>query len=122
MPTCFCGEKTIARDLCWRHYQRQRRTGSTELQPKRDFWSWVDRSAGEDACWPWKGFVAGNGYGSYHSGYAHREAWRLTRGPIPAGLTIDHLCWVRHCCNPGHMQLLTAGENAARKKPKTRAA
>ncbi len=67
-----------------------------------------------DSCWLW---TAGrsNGYGSiYHEGRnhgVHRLVWSLLVGPIPDTLEIDHLCRVRHCCNPEHLRLVTSREN-----------
>jgi len=45
---------------------------------------------------------------------AHRVVWELVHGPIPEGLTIDHLCRVRSCCNPDHMEVVTLAENNRR--------
>ena len=47
---------------------------------------------------------------------AHRVAWEDARGPIPDGLTIDHLCRVRNCVNVEHLELVTIAENNRRKK------
>lgn len=47
----------------------------------------------------------------------HRVAWEMANGPIPDGLTIDHLCRVRACCNTGHMELVTGSENTRRAAP-----
>lgn len=44
----------------------------------------------------------------------HRVVWEMERGPIPEGLTIDHLCRVRMCCNTEHMELVTQSENTRR--------
>ncbi len=51
--------------------------------PRRDlserFWSFVDQSAGADACWPWRGGCSGNGYGAFSIDGAR---WRpYSRGP-----------------------------------------
>src|SRR5690606_41377855 len=46
--------------------------------------------------------------------YAHRVAWELLMGPIPEGLTIDHLCHNKLCVNPDHLEPVTFGENASR--------
>ena len=46
--------------------------------------------------------------------YAHRWAWEQAKGPIPKGLVVDHLCRVRWCCNPDHMELVTNRENILR--------
>lgn len=50
---------------------------------------------------------------------AHRVAYELTRGPIPAGMEIDHLCRVRSCVNPDHLEAVTRGENLRRGRGKT---
>lgn len=44
----------------------------------------------------------------------HRVAWELANGPIPDGLTIDHLCHVKACVNVEHLELVSHGENASR--------
>ena len=36
------------------------------------------------------------------------------RGPIPEGLTLDHLCRVRACVNPAHLEPVTLRENTLR--------
>lgn len=84
-----------------------------ERQRER-FWWYADRS-GE--CWMWTASTT-RGYGQYHvDGHpckAHRYAWEMQHGPIPEGLTIDHLCRVKLCVNPAHMELVTLGENVRR--------
>jgi hypothetical protein len=71
-----------------------------------------------DGCWPWTGVINQNGYGHYRDGTtwkrAHRIVYELLRAPIPEGLTLDHLCRVRHCVNPWHLEPVTRGENALR--------
>lgn len=37
-----------------------------------------------------------------------------TRGPIPSGMVVDHLCRVRSCVNPDHMEVVSRGENVLR--------
>ena len=46
--------------------------------------------------------------------YAHRMAWELFCGPIPQGLTVDHLCLNRLCCNTDHMEIVSLSENSRR--------
>jgi hypothetical protein len=45
---------------------------------------------------------------------AHRVAWELMRGPIPRGMTIDHLCRMPLCVNPSHLEVVTLKENVLR--------
>jgi len=44
----------------------------------------------------------------------HRAAWELVHGPIPEGMTVDHLCKTRRCVNVEHLRILTNHENARR--------
>lgn len=44
----------------------------------------------------------------------HRVAWRMIRGPIPEGLTLDHLCYCEPCWNPDHLEPVTRSENTRR--------
>lgn len=77
------------------------------------------------ACWLWMGFRSLDGYGRIQpgrrssSGYGapllvHRVSYELAVGPIPDGLTIDHLCFVTSCVNPTHLEAVTMGENVRR--------
>lgn len=79
------------------------------------FWGWVDYT---ESCWLWTGAKTPDGYGvaswDGRSARAHRVAYELKVGPIPAGLTIDHLCRVRHCVNPAHLEVVTGRENILR--------
>ena len=45
---------------------------------------------------------------------AHRLYYELEKGPIPKGLTLDHLCRVRCCVNPDHLEPVTLVENVMR--------
>lgn len=73
-------------------------------------------------CWIWLGGIDGNGYGHFltnagNKSYltlAHRWAYEYFIGPISKGLQIDHLCRVRACVNPKHMETVTPGENTRR--------
>jgi hypothetical protein len=73
----------------------------------------------ENQCWLWRGQLNGSGYGrtTYgrsHEQLAHRLAYRLWVGEIPAGYTIDHLCRNRACVNPVHLEPVTNKENILR--------
>lgn len=75
----------------------------------------------DDECWIWPKCIMNNGYGGIgwlangrkEGTTAHRVSWSAFRGPIPDGLTVDHLCRVRSCWNPNHLRLLTMSENAS---------
>lgn len=75
----------------------------------------TDRS-GE--CWLWTGQLDQAGYakvkidGRMQKG--HRVAYQAWVGPIPEGLQLDHLCRVRRCVNPAHLEPVTNRENTLR--------
>ena len=91
------------------------------------FWSKVDCSGGAKACWLWTAGQNGNGYGYFHLNgrhvLAHRVAYELLVGPLPQWnghkppeIQLDHICRVRHCVNPAHLELVTSSENVRRGK------
>lgn len=91
--------------------------GKTKPGYSERFWARVEM-AGPDDCWLWLGPIDRDGYGKawrlhLHLG-AHRIAYELMVGPIPPGLVIDHLCRVRNCVNPSHMEPVTWQENIRR--------
>lgn len=76
----------------------------------------------ENGCWLWSGCTSW-GYGIINGQTkefrkrtlkAHRVAYTALNGPIPDGLTIDHLCFTRNCINPSHMEPVTLEENCTR--------
>lgn len=73
----------------------------------------VDRSGD---CWIWTGTKTPEGYGLVGRGgrteRAHRVAYELARGPIPAGLVIDHICHNPSCVRLEHLHAVTPKENA----------
>lgn len=103
---------------------------TVESQPTAArFWRKVDRQGPVGSlyygrCWVWTAATNSDGYGLFsldaRSQKAHRVAYLLTRGPIPVGMQIDHLCGNRRCVNPWHLEPVTAGENIARGIAKAR--
>lgn len=71
-----------------------------------------------DGCWLWVAYIDSGGYGLFsHNGRpvkAHRFSYEAHVGQIPQGLQIDHLCRVRHCVNPAHLEPVTHAENIRR--------
>lgn len=71
-------------------------------------------------CWIWNGAKLANGYGrlTINDGrkafLAHRISYELNVGRIPEKLQIDHLCRVRNCVNPGHLEAVTCRINLLR--------
>ena len=68
-------------------------------------------------CWLWEGATDEKGYGLVYtdrSRRAHRVVYERIRGPIPEGLQLDHLCAVKPCVNPAHLEPVTNSENQRR--------
>lgn len=128
-----CSGVPVAKALCAFHYGKMRRYGNPLVggAPKprgsviERLWRYVDREGSVPAyapelgkCWVWTGATSG-GYG--HVGLsdggeipAHRLSYELLVGPIEPGLEIDHLCRVRACCNPAHLEPVTRRTNQIR--------
>lgn len=85
---------------------------------------WAARVTVTDAgCWEWNLSRNRSNYGqaTMRARYirpvgAHRLSYEMHIGPIPDGLTVDHLCFNPPCVNPGHLRLLTLSENAANQR------
>ena len=65
-------------------------------------------------CWIWKAALNADGYGKLQQHLAHRLTYIELHGAIPEGLQMDHLCRVRSCCNPAHLEPVTPAENTRR--------
>lgn len=128
---CGCGGRTtLARDndadrglvkgepmrFLRGHNRRGAKVGTEETR----FWAKVEKE-GHDGCWVWTGALSAarsNAYGCFRidgaSVRAHRWAYEHFVGPIPDGLTIDHLCRNTRCVNPAHLEAVTQRENNLR--------
>jgi len=78
---------------------------------------WIKINKGK-SCWNWNGAATGFGYGRFWGGntyeLSHRWSYMHFVGPIPEGLTIDHLCRNTRCVNPSHLEPVTMRENIMR--------
>ena len=139
-----CGAQSKTRGWCGKHYQRwlahgdplgvprvakakPQATPRRLMSPEDRFWVKVDKNGPVPAarpdlgpCWLWTGTKLPKGYGSFYylagrRAYAHRFAYELLVGPIPADRPqIDHLCRVTSCVNPTHLEPVTNRENTLR--------
>jgi hypothetical protein len=66
-------------------------------------------------CWLWTGHTNIHGYGVSWTGsrttLAHRVTYNFFVGPVPDGHDLDHLCRVRCCVNPAHLEPVTRRVN-----------
>lgn len=77
-----------------------------------------------NGCWLWQKRLQNSGYGQMTIGswtdgsrkntIAHRVSYEAFFGKIPEGLQIDHLCNVRSCVNPKHLEAVTPKDNVHR--------
>ena len=81
------------------------------------FWAKVQKEP-DGGCWLWDAFCNPQGYGRFgvagRTEMAHRVSYEFLVGPIPEGLDLDHLCRVRNCVNPDHLEPVTHAENILR--------
>lgn len=101
------------------------RSASYRVDLTTRFWRFVDQNGpvpvdtphlGE--CWLWTGGLTPSGYGSigidhHHTQGAHRLSWTLNVGPIPDRHQVQHLCNVRRCVRPSHLEIGTPRQNTA---------
>lgn len=117
-----CGlDARPGRRLCAGHVSQERRgvplAPVLRGEPAR-FWAKVDRPS-EAECWNWIASKDKHGYGHFSAAgrrivKAHRWAWEDAYGPIPPGLTLDHLCRNTSCVNPQHLEPVTHKVNSLR--------
>ena len=147
-----CGEDAWAREVCGKHYQRWRTHGDPTFDhgygpiaqdPLERFLKNFDFTVIEFGdpipCWPFPK-LRWDGYGHFQgltprgdwATNAHRLAYEWWVGPIPPGLTLDHMCHTRdcpdptpcrhrRCCNPWHLQPATSKDNQNRTRRERRA-
>ena len=117
-----CGRPHEARGWCQNHYALWRRNGEPKKlgrnNPPPEVRVWRNIAKTEDGCWRWLGTKTEDGYARIvidgkRTG-VHRFMYEQAFGPITPGLQIDHLCRVRDCVNPDHLEAVTCRENLMR--------
>lgn len=85
--------------------------------PQR-LWAKVEKT---ETCWLWTGYIKPSGHGQIQRGSrgegnvnAHIAAYELLVGPLPDGYVLHHLCGVKRCVNPAHLECILRGEHPAR--------
>ena len=118
-----CDRKHYGRGWCNLHYQRWRKRGCTSVTNsgrEQDPEVRLAESAiwMEDGCYVWVGSYSGRGrsmYGKLTRGgrqvYAHRYAYEAAYGPIPEGMSVNHICGNTLCVYWGHLEATTHQEN-----------
>lgn len=129
-----CGRGIRSTGYCENHWYRWNRYGDPLAGQIRGddaarFWSKVAEGPDPDyaphlgRCWIWLGGLVPGGYGTFtvrpsrgvkKQGMAHRWAYQYMVGEIPGGLFLDHLCRVRCCVRPDHLDPVTHAENVRR--------
>jgi len=108
-----------AMTLCNMHRQRARKHGDPTHERWPDKLTRIMRSIRKGDCWEWTGSLfQGTGYAQVWADgttrLGHRVVYELLVGPIPKGLELDHLCRVRSCVNPAHLEPVTHKVNMER--------
>jgi hypothetical protein len=114
-----CTKPPVSRGWCHTHYLRWYKTGTTQLRSRsrpseERFLLKVQKG---ESCWLWTAAKT-HGYGLFWNGTrqvpAHKFSYEFYVGPVPEGLQLDHLCRVRACVNPLHLEPVTCRENLLR--------
>lgn len=117
-----CDKPAEKRGWCGMHYRRWQRHGD----PYRERPSPLARfhqkyEVTPTGCWLWTGGLFagdGGGYGQFYvdgrNWHAHRWAYTVLVRPLDDDETLDHLCRVRPCVNPDHLEPVPIAVNLLR--------
>lgn len=111
-----CGHDYIVGTKCRRRRFCSMTCKTANYDPQRI----TERIHKTESCWLWTGDVGNSGYGAFiehasrRTSPAHRSVYKILVGPIPVGLTLDHLCRNKLCVNPAHLEPVTLSENCRR--------
>ncbi|WP_372495649.1 HNH endonuclease signature motif containing protein [Saccharopolyspora soli] len=114
--------------MCQKHWRRWKLYGDpnfTKLIRGDDTARFASKYTVDDnGCWLWTGRIDKDGYDKFRTPqawrFAHRVGYAMHVGSIPTGLHLDHLCRVRNCVNPAHLETVTPRENTLRGEPANR--
>jgi hypothetical protein len=118
---CGCGQPTkiaarTRRNLGHIEGQHLRFVNGHNCRKRTD---WIETPGPlKTPCWIWQGTINTEGYGvlrvDYKQWKAHRWVWRQQGGTFPKGLLPDHLCRMRACVNPDHLDWVSSATNTRR--------
>ncbi len=121
-----CERPHYAKGFCEAHLYRYQKYGDPlpnraigdRNQPIESRFLSKIRKDEESGCWLWLACTGKDGYGYVrYNGRrraAHIVSYLIFMGPIPEGLELDHLCRVRNCINPAHLEAVTRKINVLR--------
>ena len=122
IPKCCvedCTRINDSRGYCKLHYDRFMKHGDPltgAVQTRIEQFSSSYR-VDTDGCWIWTRSLVTKGYAAFWDGQmvtGHRWSYEHFIGPVPQGLQLDHLCRVRACVNPEHLEPVTVAQNVLR--------
>lgn len=115
---CGCGKKTsistrtvVSRGLVKGQPKRFISSHTSMIKDPLSLYI-IDSNTG---CWIWQGRMETRGwYGTFGPNPAHRVVYEKIKGSIPDNLELDHLCKVKSCVNPDHLEPVTGLINMRR--------